>query len=344
MKQTIENSLIKAPRLLIVEDDRQQLAQMVDWLSQREGSVYQARSSEQAQDILNQEWVDAVITDWQLPGRSGLDLIRDLRQAGFAGPLLICTGLMLSPADLRAAFDAGVDDYLRKPLNDVELNTRLNNSLQLYAHRRVLDLYATSQTEFIQFMSRKMGAGLDHMGQLHRLIAAHAEPSPEQCEASRVNEDLSRQFYQCMEWARFRFALHHIQFQRFELKQLLKSMEARFPDRAGRLLIRGGKDLFLHSDPDLLQRVLWQLIDNALRYSAGQVKLEISLLDDQRLRLMIKDSGEQLNEGQVEELLSPRQRGLGLHICQDLLRILGSTLVAQKGRKGDTQIYFELKL
>jgi len=249
----------------------------------------------------------------------------------------------LSPVDLRAAFDAGVDDYLRKPLNDVELNTRLNSSLQLYAQRRVLDLYATSQTEFIQFMSRKMGSGLEHMGQLHRLIEAHTQLSPEQSEVSRVNDALSRQFYQCMEWARFRFALHHIQFQRFELKQLLKSMESRFPERAGRLLIRGGKDLFIHSDPDLLQRVLWQLMDNALKYSTGQVKLEITQ-QDQQLRLTIKDSGEQLSEGQAEDLLTSRNRGLGLHICQDLLRILGSTLMVQKGRKGDTQIYFELKL
>lgn len=343
MKQAIENLLLKSPQILIVEDDRQQLSQLVDWLSEREGKLFQARSSEQAQAILKDQRVDAVITDWQLPGRSGLDLISDLRESGFKGPLLICTGMMLSPEHLRKAFDAGVDDYLRKPLNGVELNVRLDNALQLHAHRQVLGKYLRSQAYFIQFISRHLGEGLDQLSQIQAQIKVKQAISDEQTVAHQITLTIRQRFHRLMQWARFRFALHDLQFTRFEVKQLLKSLASNFQAESNRLLVRGGKDLYLVSDPDLLQRVLSQLIDNALKFSAGQVLIQVEQ-QGAKLRFLIKDAGENLNEGQAEQLLESSSLGLGLHICQDLLGILGADLRLQKGRKGDTQFYFELEL
>ena len=138
MKQLIANSLNRSTNILIVDDDIEQLAEMVSWLEHRKGKLYQARSSEQAQKILSSQWIDAVITDWQLPKMSGLALIRYLREENFKGPLLLCTGMMLSPQHLQEAFDAGANDYLRKPMNKVELNARFTSALQLYQQREAL--------------------------------------------------------------------------------------------------------------------------------------------------------------------------------------------------------------
>ncbi len=248
MKQAIENLLIKSSQILIVEDDRQQLVQMVGWLAEREGCIFQARSAEQAQAILAEQWVDAVITDWQLPERSGLDLIQDMRATGFKGPLLICTGMMLSPEHLKAAFEAGVDDYLRKPLNKIEFNTRLENCMQLYAHRQILGMYAHSQSRFIQFLSYQLGEGLEQISQTQAIIKQQEALSTEQKSVHSLTADLKVQFNKLMDWARFRFALHHVQFSRIEVKDLLKSMEDSLEKNSHRLMIRGGKDLFINSD------------------------------------------------------------------------------------------------
>ncbi len=90
-----------------------------------------------------------------------------------------------------------------------------------------------------------------------------------------------------------------------------------------------------------MQRVLWQLLVNAFANSTGKVLLQVEDRE-QHHRFIVKDSGENLYEGQVETILDAQDIGLGLHICQDLLGILGSQLQVQKGRKGDTQFYFEL--
>src|SRR3990167_7122113 len=104
MKRLMLNLLQKSQRLLIVDDELESLSLMLDWLSPRNTRIYQARSGEQALKVLQKKTVDAVISDWQLPGLSGLDLVRSLRSSGFAGPLLICTGYMLSAEHLLEAF------------------------------------------------------------------------------------------------------------------------------------------------------------------------------------------------------------------------------------------------
>lgn len=343
MKQAIENLLLKSPQVLIVDDDPEQLAQMADWLHERDGDLYQARSSEQALRILKQQWVDAVITDWQLPEMSGIDLIRDLRSSAFRGPLLICTGMMLSPEHLRQAFEYGANDYLRKPLNGVELNARLDNSLQLYAHRETLRLFNQSQRHFINYLSQHLGQGFQNLLQLQTLSAfKRPQPEPQMPDRElKQTQDLVKEFQKLMLWARYRFALNHVQFRRFELRQLLKSLESTFVSESQRLILRGGKDLFLYSDPDILQRILTQLLDNAFKYTSGKVTLKVSN-ESQQLRLTVLDEGSRLSEGELERLTHIENTGLGLHIVHDLLELLGSRLQARQTSQGGSQFYFEL--
>ncbi len=363
MKQAIENLLLKSPRILIVDDDAEQLSQMVDWLHERDGDLYQARSSEQALKILNQQWVDAVITDWQLPEMSGIDLIRQLRSSEFRGPLLICTGMMLSPEHLRQAFEYGANDYLRKPLNGVELNARLDNSLQLYAHRETLRLFNQSQSHFIQYLSQHLGQGLQQLLQLQTLASFKAQSenglsiqtsgsqSPvnqnlaSQGKDHQLTQSLVKDFHKLMLWARYRFSLRHVQFRRFELKQLLKSLESSFSAESQRLVLRGGRELYLYSDPDILQRILTQLLDNAFKYTPGKVTLKVSQ-EAQELRLAVIDEGlsenTTLSEGELERLTHIEHAGLGLHICHELLALLGSQLQARQTSQGGSQFYFDL--
>ncbi len=69
---------------------------------------------------------DAAVIDIQLPRRDGLSVIRSLRQAGSAMPVLILTSRDAAP-DVIAGLDAGADDYLRKPFVFGELEARLRS-------------------------------------------------------------------------------------------------------------------------------------------------------------------------------------------------------------------------
>lgn len=338
MKQPIETSLIKSPQLLLVDDDPEHLSQMVAWLGSRPARLFQARSAEQARKILARHAVDGLITDWQMPGLSGLDLIELLRADGFRGPLLICTGLMLEPEDLQRAFAAGASDYLRKPLNRIEFLSRLEHSLQLYAQRELLRRFSQSQSRLIEDLSQTVGT------QLQRLLLSQrqeAPQTPQQQFQHQTVERLSEQFSQLMLWARYRFSLSHLQPARIELRPLLHSLVQNAGAQGQRLLLRGGKELFVEADPELLQRVMAQLLDNALRYSPGLVTLKVSE-QGERLRISVQDTGDSLSEGDAARLSQNQQTGMGLRICHELLGLLGSRLDCRLRRGGGASFSFEL--
>lgn len=335
MKASIEASLIKSPNLLIVDDDLDHLNQMLDYLGQRPAQLFQARHVEQAKKILGKRSIDAIITDWQMPDRSGLELVKDLRQSGFAGPLLICTGMMLSNQHLQAAFEAGASDYLRKPLNAVELNVRLDHALQRFAQQRALNLHNQSQHRFIHYLGSHLGSDLVELRRLHQQQEADATEAPE------LVEQITHDFHQLMDWARFRFEMSTVQSRRFGLKSLIKTLEKRFQTDDHRLRFRGGREQTLHSNPDLLLRILGQLIQNACEHSNGQVLVEITELTD-TFRFSVSDEDLELSEGALERLLDGREGGLGLLVVHDLLSLLGSRLQGRRRRSGGNQFFFEL--
>lgn len=69
---------------------------------------------------------DAVVLDLNLPRRDGLDVLRSLRAAGVASPIVIATARD-ETEDVVAGLDAGADDYIRKPFALRELEARLRS-------------------------------------------------------------------------------------------------------------------------------------------------------------------------------------------------------------------------
>lgn len=111
-------------RLLIVEDDPLLGDGIQAGLKQAGYSADWVRDGVAAEQALGNEAFDAVVLDLGLPRLSGLDLLRKLRAAGNAVPVLILTARD-RVEDRVAGLDSGGDDYLVKPFDLHELAARL---------------------------------------------------------------------------------------------------------------------------------------------------------------------------------------------------------------------------
>jgi two-component system, OmpR family, response regulator len=111
-------------RVLVVEDDAmlgegvrrglRQLGHAVDWI----------RDGAEADLALAGEPYDVVLLDLGLPGKGGLEVLRDLRRRGRSVPVLIITA-QDAISQRVAGLDAGADDYLVKPFDLDELAARV---------------------------------------------------------------------------------------------------------------------------------------------------------------------------------------------------------------------------
>lgn len=124
---------------VLVVDDAYTYRKLLAGLLKKWGyEVFEAENGEQALAMLSAHPINLVISDWEMPVMDGLTLCREVRQRiqDRYVYLLVLTARE-SVEDLQAGFAAGADDFLRKPVNQIELQARL------HAGERVLQLEST---------------------------------------------------------------------------------------------------------------------------------------------------------------------------------------------------------
>ena len=113
-------------RVLVVDDDRSMRAVLRGLLSQSGHEVFEASTGEQGFEMALDLRPHLMVIDWMMPGMSGVELTRALRETkiGRGIYVLILTALE-DEGKLIEAFEHGVDDFLTKPLNARVLAARL---------------------------------------------------------------------------------------------------------------------------------------------------------------------------------------------------------------------------
>jgi two-component system response regulator QseB len=121
-------------RVLLVEDDPMIAKGMQTALRQDGYAVDGVSDGRRAAEALRTESFDIVLLDLGLPGRDGLEVLRELRGRGDSTPVIIVT----ARDDMRnriEGLDAGADDYIIKPFDLDEIAARMRSVLRRAAGR-----------------------------------------------------------------------------------------------------------------------------------------------------------------------------------------------------------------
>ncbi len=115
----------KAPlELLVIEDDPLIGKTLRQGLSEAGHGCMWAKDGTRGLQLASGQQFDAIILDLMLPGRPGLEVLRELRGQGIQTPVIALTALG-SVDDRVSGLNAGADDYIVKPFALVELMARL---------------------------------------------------------------------------------------------------------------------------------------------------------------------------------------------------------------------------
>ena len=139
--------------ILVVDDEPQIRRVLRATLSSQGYVIVEAKSGEEAVDMLRKEKPDLVLLDVNMPGIGGISACREIRQASDA-PIIMLT-VKNAERDKVLALDAGADDYVVKPFGIEELLARIRASLRRYSPGDALPAFV-SKDMTMDFESRKL--------------------------------------------------------------------------------------------------------------------------------------------------------------------------------------------
>lgn len=135
--------------LILVIDDSQTIRRMIVRALNEMGALHvvEADSTEKALSMLKFCNPDIIITDWHMPGMSGLELVKELRSR----PQYTNTPIIMSTSEsagenVVSALRAGVSNYIIKPFNQQQLNEKIKPFIKAAATASSMALKSVSQS------------------------------------------------------------------------------------------------------------------------------------------------------------------------------------------------------
>lgn len=116
---------------ILVVDDEQEIADLVEIYLVSDGyKVFKASNAQEGLDILEKEDIQMVLLDIMMPGMSGLEMCKKIRETNNIPIIMISA--KSTDLDKILGLGTGADDYVAKPFNPLEVSARVKSQLRRY--------------------------------------------------------------------------------------------------------------------------------------------------------------------------------------------------------------------
>ena len=189
----MNSKLLNPNSVLIVDDDpvcRELLSEILQELGR---DVVEATDGADAYEKICSGGIRIVISDWQMPGLSGLELCTMVRKRQLSDYVYFILLSSLSRTDnLIQGLQAGADDFLSKPVDHEELLVRLSVAERIISLENK-NLLVFSLAKLAESRDCETGAHLERMREYSRLLAEQLSKTERYC--NEVDADYVRTIY-----------------------------------------------------------------------------------------------------------------------------------------------------
>lgn len=306
--------------ILVVDDDPVNLQVLVSVLQLENHSVITASSGAEAIGKIQQyPELDLVIADWVMPEIPGLLLCKTIRERFVLSELPILVLMASSrPEDIQAAFEAGANDYLSKPVELREFKARVQTLLDM---RKSVRISVQAEIAFLQAQIKP------HF--LYNALNAIISVCPvDPDKATDLLLDLSQYLRSSFDFQN-RGQTVPIEKELGLVQSYLALEQARFDERLN-IEFDVPDDIMGLVPPLSIQPIVENAVNHGLmqKEAGGTVQLSIQLLPGQ-LVVAVKDDGVGMSPQRIAEVLSEERTegGIGLrNIQRRLLKMYGTGL------------------
>ncbi|MBP0000512.1 MAG: response regulator [Cyanobacteria bacterium SID2] len=351
---------MKQLSILIVDDDPDNFDVLETLLSSSSSEtvtepdyqLYYAASGREAIENLSIFQPDLILLDVMMPEMDGIETCRRIKAMSKWQnvPIIMVTALS-EKSDLARCLNAGADDFISKPVNSIELRSRVRSMLRIKKQYDELQSLIKFREDMVKTIVHDLRNPLTHIAiGLELLLNTEYPPEKQKKKLSKIY--LSTQRTQKLVGNLLDISLFEagkIKLDRTEvyLDNIIKSSMLNLKDIATQknqsLVIRYPKESkkTVSVDVDLIQRVFDNLISNAIKFSPenSQIVARLECLKSEGSRIQVIDSGPGVPDSLQEKIfetyevgtLMPgiSQIGLGLAFCKMVVAAHGGTITVK---------------
>ncbi|MDY6879946.1 MAG: ATP-binding protein [Thermodesulfobacteriota bacterium] len=346
-------------RVLIVEDD-QDLLDMLEYnLTKRGYTTLTALDGLHVSDLIERERPDLVLLDIMLPGPSGFEILRTIRnhdQEDISDiPIIMLTALGSPEAKLKG-IELGADDYILKPFSVKEvllkvdrLVSREQKKRQLSDQLRKIETEERQQADFQNMLFHELKTSLCIIGGyssriaekhgLTREVYQHYGGVIKECSVSLSSLAEDMLLLARLENGEAPLPTEDVCIEE-TMKKLITALSQKAQEKDIAVHLRTMGDLpILRLNPTALKLSLSNLIENALKYSPNKSSIEISLVSEEadRVMVVVEDNGPGIAQEDIKSIFnkfyrgqnvrsSTKGTGIGLYIAKTLIKAMGGKI------------------
>ncbi|WP_299457539.1 hybrid sensor histidine kinase/response regulator [uncultured Microscilla sp.] len=352
---------MKTYRILVADDQPGNLDTIIRYLEESSGiyNILNATNGKIACKVAEKKQPDLIIMDWEMPVMSGIEAIRYLKAQDVTTdiPIIMATGVMLSPAHLKVALDAGAIDYIRKPIERTELLARVNSILKLAdsykmikeqneniqsTNKRLLELNY-EKDQLIHVVAHDLKVPLSHMSSLVHIIDPNADNLTEKQAAflqmiGQSSDRLIKLINKILDIEAIESKKAKLHMEPVDIRLLLRQVSEEFTHVAIRknieIISQIGEGI-VWADKTHLTQILENLLSNAVKFSPKNSQVQVHCVAAEgNIRVEVQDQGKGVLPEEMSQLFIKYQKlstrptagekstGLGLSIVKQYVEAM----------------------
>ena len=352
--------------VLVIDDEQYFLDIIFKTLRERNFEVFQALNGEMGIRVAEKFLPHVIITDWDMPIMNGIQTIEKLKSNPKTAmiPVIMATGIMTSVENLETALKAGAYDFIRKPIDPVELVARLNSTLKLSNSYKEIKHQADELKQYSEKLAEsnatkdKFFSIIAHdlkgpfnviLGFSDLILETEFEISDpaEILDFVHTIRDSAQHTYELLvnllEWAKSQTGKMQFNPETISIEKLFNEAinlaESAAKNKNIEISFVQSENLEIYADKNMIATILRNLIGNAIKFTPKNGKINLkSALKNNAVLITVSDTGIGIEPNNIAKLFkigeifyskgteNEKGTGLGLILCKEFIEKHGGKI------------------
>jgi len=359
----------KSHRILVVDDEPGNLFLLEGLLAEEGFEVITALNGKDAISLARTELPDVILLDIMMPQITGIDVLGVLLKdpLTYNIPVIMVTA-KVEAEDVEEALNKGAVEYIKKPINEVEMLARLRTTLRLKSQEDNLRSLLKSKEEFIAMVSHDVRGPFTSISGFAELLLTDEKLAgslnSDHKEFLNLIIDTSNYIYdyfnKLLHWSNLGASELTLEKEKVPLLKLVKVAEivykSKIIEKEIQLVVDIDEEFKIRVDPTYFSQVINNLISNAIKYTHYGGKIVVSVNENEKgASFMVTDTGVGMASVTPEELFGKsfhkttrgtrgeKGSGVGLRICKMILDAHGFDFSFKSQLNIGTEFVIEIK-